>query len=310
MVKRRRNAEGGIDANAVRAATHAHLRRVVGEGCGKVSEGAGVMSDLKMSEKKLFEELFGMRTGYVMDFTNVTFTEFFSEHGIDIYSDRYAFNGDSKAKRLRAFWEVDSNDMVAHVLSELFCYWQNISAQPSSEVMETAKRCKLVTQRLSAKQPGHPSLKDLSRSAVEFNAEYLANQILRMEQSVESDTALAIGTAKELIETCCRTILEERRKPVQGTPDIPALIKATLKELALVPEGVPEATKGREIIKRLLSNLSTIVQGLAELRGLYGTGHGKEGRTLSLKPRHAKLAVGAAATLATFLFETHKEKAP
>jgi hypothetical protein len=46
---------------------------------------------------------------------------------------------------------------------------------------------------------------------------------------------------------------------------------------------------------------------LAELRGLYGTGHGKDGKTQGVKPRHAKLAVGAAATLTTFLFETHKE---
>jgi hypothetical protein len=81
-----------------------------------------------------------------------------------------------------------------------------------------------------------------------------------------------------------------------------------MKELRLVPEGVPEGAKGCEIIRRLLSNLGTVVQGLAELRGLYGTGHGKEGRTRSLKPRHAKLAAGAAATLVTFLFETHKER--
>ena len=47
--------------------------------------------------------------------------------------------------------------------------------------------------------------------------------------------------------------------------------------------------------------------GLAELRGLYGTGHGKHGKTSGLSPRHAKLAVGAAATLATFLFQTHME---
>jgi hypothetical protein len=58
------------------------------------------------------------------------------------------------------------------------------------------------------------------------------------------------------------------------------------------------------LFKRLLSNLGTIGNGLAELRGLYGTGHGKHGKTSALSARHAKLAVGAAAT---FLFDTHKE---
>ena len=39
---------------------------------------------------------------------------------------------------------------------------------------------------------------------------YVAQQITRMEAAVASDPALAIGTAKELVETCCKTILSER----------------------------------------------------------------------------------------------------
>lgn len=154
---------------------------------------------------------------------------------------------------------------------------------------------------------GLPSLDGIKENAAEFDAKHLAEQIRRIEQSIESDPALAIGTAKELIETTCKTILAERGKPISGTPDIPTLTKETLKELKLVPDGVPDSARGSDIIKRLLSNLGTIGNGLAELRGLYGTGHGKHGQTSGLNARHAKLAVGAAATLTTFLFETHKE---
>lgn len=154
---------------------------------------------------------------------------------------------------------------------------------------------------------GSPSLDDLKETALVFDAKHLADQIRRIEHSIEADPALAIGTAKELIETCCRTIMAERGKSVVGTPDIPALTKETLKELKLLPEGIPEQAKGSEIIKRLLSNLATIGQGVAEIRNLYGSGHGKDGKTQAIKPRHAKLAVGAATTLVMFLFETHIE---
>jgi hypothetical protein len=154
---------------------------------------------------------------------------------------------------------------------------------------------------------GLPLLDDIKETATVFDAQHMADQIRRMESAIESDPSLAIGTAKELIETCCKTILAERGKPVMGAPDIPALTKETLKELKLVPDGIPDAARGSDVIKRLLSNLGTIGNGLAELRGLYGTGHGKHGKMSGLGPRHAKLAVGAAATLATFLFETHKE---
>jgi len=151
-------------------------------------------------------------------------------------------------------------------------------------------------------------LNDIKETAAVFDARHMTDQIRRIESAVDSDPSLAIGTAKELIETCCRTILEERGRPVVGTPDISTLTKETLKELKLVPEGVPDARRGSDVIKRILSNLGTIANGLAELRGLYGTGHGKNGKMTSLPPRHAKLAAGAAITLVTFLFETHNEK--
>ncbi len=81
------------------------------------------------------------------------------------------------------------------------------------------------------------------------------------------------------------------------------------KKLVLMGVGiaVAVATRGADIIKLLLSNLGTIGNNLAQLRGLYGTGHGMEGNAKGLTPRHAKLAVGAASTLVNFLYETHKE---
>jgi len=157
---------------------------------------------------------------------------------------------------------------------------------------------------------GMPLLSDIKATAAVFDAQHMHDQIRRMEASVETDPSLAIGTAKELIETCCKTILAERGKPVSGTPDVSTLTKETLKELKLVPEGVPDAARGADVIKRLLSNLGTIGNGLAELRGLYGTGHGKHGSASGLGTRHAKLAVGAAATFTVFLFETHRETKP
>ena len=128
-----------------------------------------------------------------------------------------------------------------------------------------------------------------------------------MEASIDTDPSLAIGTAKELIETYCKTILADRGKPVAEPLDVPALVKATLKELQLVPEDVQDAPSGTGVIKRLLNNLGCIANSLAELRNLYGTGHGKHGNARGLGARHAKLAVGAAATLVSFLFDTHME---
>jgi len=157
---------------------------------------------------------------------------------------------------------------------------------------------------------GTPSLSHVKHLATEFNADYMSGQVRRMEQSVESDPALAIGSAKELVETCCKTILKDRNSLTPDKSDLSQLVKATLKELRLLPDDIPDQSKGVETIRRLLSNLATVTQGLAELRNLYGSGHGREGRSKGLKPRHARLAIGAATALAVFLFETHRESLP
>lgn len=140
------------------------------------------------------------------------------------------------------------------------------------------------------------------------DANYVVGQITRMESALQNDPDLAIGTAKELVETICKTILSERGIAIEDTPDLPKLVKMTAKELALTPKDIPDEAKASDSIKRLLSNLATITNGIAELRNTYGTGHGKQARAKGLGSRHAKLAVGAASTLAIFLLETHNEK--
>lgn len=160
--------------------------------------------------------------------------------------------------------------------------------------------------RLTASASNH-GLEQITDAVRELDLPELHRQILRMQAAVEDDPALAIGTAKELVETC-KTILDAREIPYIDDADIGQLVKETRKALGLIPESVPNSAKGSESIRRLLSNLGNVAQGLGELRNLYGTGHGKGGGVRGLGPRHARLAVGAAATLATFLLETHLER--
>lgn len=134
--------------------------------------------------------------------------------------------------------------------------------------------------------------------------DYLARQITRMETSIESDPELAIGTAKELIETACKTILQGRGVTPDQNWDVPRLMKETAKELKLTPEGVSDDARGADTIRRILGSLASVVGGTAELRNHYGSGHGRGPGAIGLEPRHARLVVGAASTLAIFLFET------
>jgi len=263
------------------------------------------MSSLSAIEKQKLERLFQMSSGYVLNFSNRSFRDFFiDEANIDINSEKYVANGGSKANKLRAFWKLESDNLVGKMIISLIDYWVNINPSPNQKDILLADQCRRIAQCLLSVGP---DLIDLKHAARKLDADYLADQIHRMEQSIDADPSLAIGTAKELIETCCKTILAERNVSIGTNPDISDLTKAVFKELKLVPEGIPDRIKGSETIKIILSNLGSISKRLAELRSLYGTGHGKEGKAKGLTPRHAKLAVRAAATLVTFLFETHSE---
>jgi hypothetical protein len=262
------------------------------------------MSALRPSETAKFEKLFGMNGGYVLNFSDSSFGIFFGQVAdIDIHADQYCKYGSSKARKLRCFWTQAEDALAGRVLEEMVGIASTIpnyskDAALIAECLQIAKRIQGCTVNLGY----------LRKSVEPFNSAYITKQIHRMEQAVDSDPDLAIGTAKELIETCCKSILEERGKAIPGMPDMPTLTKTTFKELNLVPELIHESARGKDTIKRILSNLSTIGNGLAELRGLYGTGHGKEHQTSGLEARHAKLATGAAAALVTFLFETHRAR--
>lgn len=136
--------------------------------------------------------------------------------------------------------------------------------------------------------------------------EYVSQQITRMETAIPSDPDLAIGTAKEFIETVCRTILKERGIPLPNDDDLPALVRLTVKSLPIVPDGLQADADTEKMIVTLVNNLASVGRSLAELRNQFGTGHGKVASHSGLKGPHARLAIGASTTVAVFLYETHR----
>lgn len=155
------------------------------------------------------------------------------------------------------------------------------------------------------------SLRSMRASAAVLSSSWMHQELERIEAAIDTDPALAIGTAKEMVETCCKHIVDALGIVLPPNPDMPDLTKAVLKELKLVPEGISDEAKGAESIKRTLSSLGQITKGLAELRKLYGTGHGRSSAHRGLTARHARLAVNSASAFVEFVSSTYlARKAP
>lgn len=174
------------------------------------------------------------------------------------------------------------------------------------EVERIAGRARYEPRQLSSN--GHRTFERGRSVADSLDAGAIAKQIQRMEYAVEKDPELAIGSAKELVESCCKTILGKLGVEMGKSDDMNDLAKKVAKSLDLVPEGIDDQAKGADCIKRILSNLNQIAGNLANLRRLYGTGHGKDGRHRGLQPRHARLAVASAVAFVDFVTETYRQR--
>ena len=139
-----------------------------------------------------------------------------------------------------------------------------------------------------------------------FTSEYLSKQREVLMRNVQDDPTTAIGLAKELVESCCHSILEARAIQPAPSTTLPKHVALTQKTLQIAPKEVnatiPQADEG----KRLLRSLTNTDGSLAELRNSYGSGHGKSMSYVALSPRHARLAAGTALSAVEYL--THLQR--
>jgi AbiJ N-terminal domain 5/Abortive infection C-terminus len=123
----------------------------------------------------------------------------------------------------------------------------------------------------------------------------------RIRRGITDDPAQAIGSAKELLETVLKTVIGDHEQ--KSRDDVPELLKKAQVRLDLDPKSII----GADTLRRTLSNLGQVVHGVAELRSLYGTGHGRS-KSHELEAAHARLVVNAAITVATFLLEVWQDQ--
>ncbi len=126
----------------------------------------------------------------------------------------------------------------------------------------------------------------------------------RIAASTDTDPGVAISGAKALIEATTKLVLAELGEIYDEKADVPTLVKAAQKALLLHPDLLAPTKPGADTIKRILSNLSQLAIGIAELRNHYAPDHGRTAAVTGLGARHAHLAVGSSSTYCRMLLET------
>jgi len=131
------------------------------------------MADLTVIEKSRLERALGMGGGYVLDFSNRTFREFiFESVGKDIYGGSYDNGSCSKANRLRQFWAVEPNHVVAKLIGDFVKLCKEQGGQATD-----LRNCADIADRLreSAQVPDADALTSAPEASKDF--ELLAQEL-------------------------------------------------------------------------------------------------------------------------------------
>lgn len=127
-----------------------------------------------------------MGGGYVLDFSNRTFSEFFNEElGINIDDTAYDADGTSKAKRLRFYLRQTSTDNVIKVILALWEYREAIRHRfGQEEAMANAKaEFFLLINKLGGKPPENVNPQSTHREFSSLSTEVatdLLNKLIRV----------------------------------------------------------------------------------------------------------------------------------
>lgn len=148
------------------------------------------IAKFEIQEKKILEKFFEMESGYVLNFSNRTFHEFFWENfGINIYDEKYSDNGESKAKRLRSFWAKESCELVANSIDKMIDYWEAdrlINKESiDNDKTELAERCKEIANSL--------------RKRVETNIQKEEDEFLKIDFKSVDIKSLKLTTNMETV---------------------------------------------------------------------------------------------------------------
>ena len=121
----------------------------------------------------------------------------------------------------------------------------------------------------------------------------------RALSTIETDPAAAVTAACATIESLCRVYIEDEGLVMPSDQSIKPLWKAVQPSLGLDPSQIAD-----DDLKRILSGLTSIIDGLGAFRTHVGSAHGRGRGSYRPSPRHARLVVHSAHTLTVFVIET------
>jgi len=220
------------------------------------------MSDLSNIEKRKLERDLGMSSGYILNFSNRTFAEFMEEvANVDIYSERYDYGSGSKANRMRAFWDQESNYAVAQVLEALLNDWDEYAGNSDKPPSDNFSK---IILRLKESAPV-PEINVIQPNAEEKGFEELAKAVRASIESNKPEEGL--DRLHTFLVKYFRHLCNKYEIEVNNNKPLHSLVGEYVK--AIKNKGLIES----EITERILKSTISIMEAFNNVRNNQSFAH-------------------------------------
>jgi Abortive infection C-terminus len=144
------------------------------------------------------------------------------------------------------------------------------------------------------------SLKDIIRK---YDISSINSEFDRALRNVESNPPEAVSAASNILESICKVYIEDEGLEMPKKKDLQPVWSVVRKDLGFDPKSIEDRD-----LKEILSGIFATVNGIGALRTHASTAHASGRNKYNLEPRHARLAIHSAHTIASFIMESWEKK--
>lgn len=135
------------------------------------------------------------------------------------------------------------------------------------------------------------------------NVPAIEAEFTRALANINSEPREAVSAACNILESIFKVYIADENLEMPQKQDIQNVWKVVRGDLGFEPGAIQD-----EDLRRILSGMLSIVDGIGAFRTHASSAHGQGRKLYNIKPRHARLAIHSAHTIALFVLETWDEK--
>jgi len=121
--------------------------------------------------------------------------------------------------------------------------------------------------------------------------------------NVNSEPREAVSAACNILESMFKVYIADENLDMPQKQDLQNVWKVVRVDLGFDPGSIED-----DDLKKILSGILSVVDGIGAFRTHASSAHGQGRKLYNIRPRHARLAIHSAHTMALFVLETWDEK--